>query len=142
GRRGSGGAADPPMTSLPASLGRSSIQEINALPRAVAEALYARLVPAELYARFSIDPVTLRGPDGARLVRVTAPDDKPWARVEVRASTEDRDPALLVDVEMSPLSVPELAFVQITDPERPRYAIDRDVDGRDTLYGTPSRNMS
>ena len=61
--------------------------------------------------------------------------------MEVRSSTEDRDPALLVDVEMSPLSVPELAFVQITDPAGPRFAIDRDPDGRDTLFGTASRNV-
>src|SRR5262249_47972641 len=67
--------------------------------------------------------------------------EKPWARVEVRSSLEDRDPALLVDVEMSPLSVPELAFVQITDPAGPRFAIDRDLDGRDTLFGTASRNI-
>jgi len=122
-------------------LGIGSIQEINALPREVAEALYVRLVPEELLDRFGISPVTLRGGDGARLVRVTASEDKPWARVEVRALPEDRDPALLVDIEMSPLSVPELAFVQITDPGRPRYAIDRDPEGRDTLFGTVSRNV-
>jgi len=122
-------------------IGLSSIQEINALPREVAEALYARLIPEELFERFQIDPATLRGAAGAPLVRITAPPDKTWARVEVRASTEDRDPALLVDVDMSPLSVPELAFVQITDPRRPRYAIDRDLDGRDTLFGTTSRNL-
>src|SRR5262249_50796859 len=97
----------------------SSIQEINALPREVAEAFYARLIPEDWLDRFNIDPVTFCGIDGARQVRITAPADKPWARVEVRASTDDRDPALLVDVEMSPLSVPELAFVQITDPTRP-----------------------
>ncbi|MGH7300882.1 MAG: hypothetical protein ACREJE_10755, partial [Candidatus Rokuibacteriota bacterium] len=78
---------------------------------------------------------------GARLVRVTAPPNQPWARVEVRSTPEDRDPALLVDVEMSPLSVPELAFVQITDPTGARYAIDRDPDGRDTLFGTVCRNI-
>ena len=82
--------------------------------------------PTSCFDRFGIDPATLCDRDGARLVRVTAPADKPWARVEVRSSAEDRDPALLVDVEMSPLSVPELAFVQITDPagralrDRPR----------------------
>lgn len=123
-------------------LGLGSIQEINALPREVAEALYARLVPEDLLDRFAIDPATLCDRDGARLVRVTAPPDKPWARVEVRSSPEDRDPALLVDVEMSPLSVPELAFVQITDPAGPRFAIDRDSDGRDTLFGTASRNVA
>ena len=122
-------------------LGLGSIQEINALPREVAEALYARLVPEELLDRFAIDPLTLCDKAGARLVRVTAPADQPWARVEVRSSLEDRDPALLVDVEMSPLSVPELAFVQITDPAGARYAIDRDPDGRDTLFGTTCRNI-
>ena len=123
-------------------LGLGSIQDINALPREVAEALYARLVPEELLDRFAIDPLTLCDKAGARLVRVTAPADQPWARVEVRSSPEDRDPALLVDVEMSPLSVPELAFVQITDPTGPRFAIDRDLDGRDTLFGTASRNVA
>lgn len=122
-------------------LGLGSIQEINALPREVAEAIYARLVPEELLDRFAIDPLTLSDKTGARLVRVTAPADQPWARVEVRSSLEDRDPALLVDVEMSPLSVPELAFVQITDPAGARYAIDRDPDGRDTLFGTTCRNV-
>jgi hypothetical protein len=121
--------------------GLSSIQEINALPRDVTEALYARLVPDELFGRFGISPVTLCGADGARLVEVTAPPDKPWGRVEVRAAVDDRDPALLVDIEMSPLAVPELAFVQISDPSQPRYAIDRDQDGGDTLFGTVGRNV-
>ena len=49
-------------------LGLGSIQEINALPREVAEALYARLVPEELLDRFAIDPHTLCDKAGARLV--------------------------------------------------------------------------
>lgn len=122
-------------------LGVSSIQEINALPPEMAQALYLRLVPEALLERFRIDRATLCGPGGARLVHITALEDKPWARVEVRRSEEDRDPALLVDVEMSSVSVPELAFVQINDPGGPRYAIDRDADGLDTLFGTASRNI-
>ena len=42
--------------------------------------------------RFGIDPVTLCRPAGERLVRITSPADKPWGRVEVRASRDDRDP--------------------------------------------------
>jgi hypothetical protein len=122
-------------------LGLSSIREINHLPREMVEALYLRLVPEELLDRFAIDARTLRGPQGTRLVKITAPPDKAWARVEVRSSTDDRDPALLVDVEMSQLSVPELAFVQVTNPLAPRYGIDRDLEGRDTLFGTLSRNI-
>jgi hypothetical protein len=130
------------MDGRPEGLGLSSIQEINALPREMAEALYLRLVPAPLLEQLRINPITLSGPNGDRLIRIAAPDDKPWARVEVRAAASDRDPVLLVDVEMSPLAMPELAFVQITDPAGPRYAIDRDVDGIDTLYGTVTRNVA
>jgi hypothetical protein len=123
-------------------LGIGGIHEINALPREMAEALYLRLVPPELLAQFAIDPSTLCNPAGERLVRITAPAEQPWVRVEVFRSREDRDPALLVDVEMSPMAVPELAFVQIADPEGPRYAIDLDPDGQDTLYGTVTRNVA
>lgn len=129
------------MDARAGGLGLSSVQEINHLPREMVEALYLRLVPEEMLDRFGIDPRTLMGREGTRLVRITAPADKPWARVEVRSSAEDRDPALLVDVEMSRLSVPELAFVQITNPRASRYGIDRDLEGRDTLFGTVSRNI-
>lgn len=129
------------MDARAGGLGPGSIQDINQLPPEVAEALYVRLVPPELLERFRIDPRTLCGPRGERLVRITAPSDQDWARVEVRSSVADRDPALLVDVQMSALSVPELAFVQITDPGRPRYGIDHDPEGRDTLFGTVSRNL-
>ncbi len=129
------------MDARAAGLGLTSIQEINTLPREMAEALYLRLVPGELLRRLEISPSTLCRPDGARLVRITAPEERPWARVEVRAAPGDRDPMLLMDVEMSAMSVPELAFVQINDPDAPRYGIDRDAGGRDTLFGTASRNL-
>jgi hypothetical protein len=119
-----------------------SIQDINARPPAVRDSLYAELVPDEVLARVGIARETLAGPHGEPLFRVTAPPGESWARIEVRASHEDRDPLLLVDVEMSPLSIPELAFVQITDPTAPRYDIDRDLNGQDTLFGTASRNLA
>jgi hypothetical protein len=118
-----------------------SIDELNGLPSALREGLYARLVPAELFGRLGIDPRTGENAQGERLLRITAPAEQRWARVEVRASRDDRDPLLLVDTEMSPFGVPELSFVQITDPSSERFAIDRDGDGQDTLFGTIARNL-
>src|SRR4029453_3867047 len=130
------------MDSRVEGLGLGSLQEINVLPREVSEALYVRLVPEELLHRFGSAPAPPCSPGGGRRGGPGRPPPaKPWARVEVRSSSEDRDPALLVDVEMSPLSVPELAFVQITDPSGPRFAIGRDPDGRDPRFGTASRNI-
>ena len=117
-----------------------SIQELNGLPPALREGLYARLIPRGVLERVGVDPSTGTNAAGHRLLRVVAPADQTWARVEVRASRDDRDPLVLVDVAMSPLSVLELSFVQIADPAAARFAIDRDEDGQDTLFGTTTRN--
>jgi hypothetical protein len=78
---------------------------------------------------------------GQHLVRITATEDKPWARVELRASEHDRDPVLLVDIGMSAFDVPELSLVQVNDPDSPRFGIDRDEEGHETLLGTTARNL-
>ncbi len=123
-----------------AGLEIGSIEELNGLPGAVREALYARLVPPELLTRIGADPATGRNAAGHQMLNVVAPPGQRWARVEIRASRDDRDAVLLVDVEMSAFGVPELSFVQITDPAAERFGIDRDEEGRDTLFGTASRN--
>jgi hypothetical protein len=124
-----------------ASVEIGSLRALNGLPAPLREGLYTRLVPPELFGRLGVDPNTGANARGERLLRVTAPADQTWARVELRGSREDRDPLLLVDVDMSPFAVPELSFVQITDPAGERFAIDRDGEGQDTLFGTTARNL-
>ncbi|HEY3187063.1 MAG TPA: hypothetical protein VGJ70_06295, partial [Solirubrobacteraceae bacterium] len=122
--------------------GIDSILDLNVLPWAIREQLYVRLVPEELMARFDVDRASLRNGVGERPVRIAAPDSASWARVEVRDPRADHDPVLLLDIAMSAFAVPELTFVQINDPASPRYGVDRDADGQDTLLGTVSRNLS
>src|SRR3989304_5279901 len=119
----------------------SSILELNALPQPMREGLYRRLVPDEIFTRFKIDRETLRGPLGEQAVRVVAKEERTWARVEVRTTPVDRDPLLVVDLSTSPFGVPELTFVQITDPLGERFGIDRTDDGHDTLFGSARRNL-
>jgi hypothetical protein len=125
-----------------AGLTLGSFQELNGLPLPLREGLYARLIPPEVCARIGVDPRTGLNVAGHRLLRVFAPPEQSWARAELRASRDDRDPLVLVDVEMGPFAVPELSFVQITDPSAERFGIDRDEDGQDTLFGTVTRNLS
>ncbi len=99
--------------------GIDSILDLNALPWSLREQIYVRLVPAELLARFGADRATLRNAAGERVVRISAPDDASWARVEVREPRDDHDPVLLVDIAMSAFAVPELTFVQINDLRSP-----------------------
>jgi hypothetical protein len=121
--------------------GLTSLLDLNGLPPPVRDGLYGRLVPAAVLERLRVDPRTGLCPDGHRPVRVVAPPEASWARIEVRTSPDDRDPLLLVDLEMGPFAVPELTFVQITDPAGARFAIDRDEEGGDTLFGTTTRNL-
>ena len=125
-----------------AGLELGSLQELNGLPAPLREGLYGRLMPAEICARFGVDPATGLNGAGHRLLRIFAPPEQSWARVELRASRDDRDPLVLVDVEIGPFGVPELSFVQITDPASQRFGIDRDDDGQETLLGTLTRNLS
>ena len=121
--------------------GIASILDLNALPWILREQLYVRLIPQELLARFGVERGSLQNGAGERPVRIAAPDAASWARVELRERGDDRDPVLVVDIAMSAFGVPELTFVQINDPRSPRYDVDRDPDGQDTLLGTVSRNL-
>jgi len=124
-----------------AALELGSLQELNGLLVPLREGLYGRLIPAEVCARVGVDRTTGLNRAGHRLLRIYAPPDQSWARVELRASRDDRDPLVLVDVEVGPFGVPELSFVQVTDPASTRFGIDRDEDGQDTLFGTLTRNL-
>ena len=119
-----------------------SILDLNALPWTLREQIYVRLVPEELLARLGVNRGTLQNGAGDRALRIAAPDEGSWARVELRERREDRDPVLAVDIAMSAFGVPELTFVQVNDPASPRYGVDRDADGGDTLLGTVSRNLT
>jgi hypothetical protein len=124
-----------------AGLELGSLQELNGLPAPLREGLYGRLMPADVCARFGVNRATGLNGAGHRLMRIFAPPDQSWARVELRASRDDRDPVVLVDVEVGPFGVPELSFVQVTDPASQRFGIDRDDDGQETLLGTLTRNL-
>ena len=129
------------MTGRLEDIGLSSMAEINVLPSRVRDEIYLRLIPDRLLAVVCLDRQMLMGNAGHVPVRITAPDGSAWARVELWAKPEDRDPTLLLDIGMSAFGVPELSLVQINDPSAPRFAIDRDEDGRDTLLGTVCRNQ-
>lgn len=118
-----------------------TLDDLNVLPPPVRDEVYLRLVPPPLLAALGLPRARLLGP-GGHPVRITAPDGASWARVEVRATRDDRDPALLLDLGMSGFGVLELSLVQVNDPRGPRFAIDHDEDGQDTLLGTVGRNRA
>jgi len=118
-----------------------SLVRINRLPREEREATYRRLIPDALFATFGIDPLTLTDASGNRLVEFDCPPDRGTVMVGVRARPEDRDLCFLLKLEARAYNEVELAFVVIGDPRSERFAIDRNLEGRETRLGTVGRNV-
>lgn len=118
-----------------------SAYEFNDLPEKEREELSALLVPRRFLERFSVDPKTFRGPDGARWVTFTCPKGMPFFQVDVRRSPGERDAIYFLDISSSPYGQMEISFVIVNDPDGDRYNIDVDEEGRNTHFGTALRNL-
>lgn len=118
-----------------------SLREINRLPAAVKERIYAGLVPDTVYDDFRIDRETFRGVDGARRITFVCPEGLGLLRIDARANCDDRDSLFFVEVADTPYRQIELSFCFINDPAAPRFAIDSDAGGRDNFFGSMRRNL-
>lgn len=118
-----------------------SLAPVNRLPREVRNALYLRLIPKEIFSLFPIDPFTLRTPEGFRAVRGHFPPEENFASLEVSLREGD-DPLFLCQLSLDPFfrSV-SLDYIVMNDPHSPRFNIDRDEEGRETLCGILRRNI-
>lgn len=118
-----------------------SAYEFNGLPGKEREELLGLLVPRPFLERFSVDPETLRGPDGNRWVTFLCPEGMPFFQVDFRRRPGDRDPIYFLDISSSPYGQMEISFVIVNDPDGERYDIDVDEEGRNTHFGTALRNI-
>jgi hypothetical protein len=118
------------------------IRRINQLSSQEKQGLYRMLIAPELFGRFKINPVTFRGLTGTKSVRFYCPPNDPIAVIEVRQEPSARDPVFSVQISDSQdAKALEWDFLLITDPDSPRFNIDVDEQGRDTLFGRANRNL-
>jgi len=118
-----------------------SLSEINRLPVADKERIYAGLIPRGLFDLIGIDRSSFTGKDGRRKVYFIAPEGLGLLRVEVRLHPDDRDCVFFVEVADTSFNQVELSFCLINDPASPRFEVDVDVEGRENFFGTLRRNI-
>ena len=118
-----------------------SIYAINNLSPGEKEGIYKILIPHEVFLRYQIDPDTLKGNDGERLVRIHCTSGLHFMRIELKRKLDDRDPVFSLDLSDTRSHQIELSFIIINDVESERFNIDIDDEGRDTYFGTYRRNL-
>jgi hypothetical protein len=119
-----------------------SIAKLNRLPKDDRDRIYLELVPRSIFERFEIDPKTLLNQYGERVVRGIFPRDENLGCIEVQSRAGDKDCIFSCQVSLeSFMESLHLDFLIINDPLSERFYIDVDEQGRDTLYGTRSRNI-
>ncbi len=119
----------------------TSLAAVNQLPLELRDAIYRALVFDELLARYNINPITLRNPRGETVVDIHASPRIGAVEIKIWRQLSDRDPVVyfqLADTANDQLAV--LLFV-VTDPDAPRFDVDRDWGGEPTKFGTLTRNV-
>jgi hypothetical protein len=119
-----------------------SIARLNSLPKEERNQIYLQLIPVCIFERFQIDPKTLLNPSGERVVTGIFPPDENFGCIEVRHRTGDKDPIFSCQVSLEAfMQSLHLDFIIINDPSSERFNIDVDENGKETLFGTRSRNI-
>jgi hypothetical protein len=119
-----------------------SIAKLNRLPKEERDRIYLGLVPKSIFEKFEIDPRTLVNKHGERVVRGIFPHDDNFGCIEVLWRAGDKDCIFSCQVSLeSFMQSLHLDFLIINDPFSERFNIDVDEQGRDTFYGTRSRNI-
>jgi hypothetical protein len=119
----------------------ATLAQINRLPDHEKRAIYMRLIPPPLFARFHLDPDALRAAGDASLLRCACKPRRAAVRLELRHHPAAGDPVFLLEMRDTPFGDIEILFLNINNPESERFDIDRDAEGRDTAFATLARNL-
>lgn len=119
-----------------------SIYELNHLPPEERIKVYRALIPLPVFTTFEIDRQTLSNRWGEKVVQFHTPESHGFVSIEVKQREGDLDAIFFLQLSDTPfMDNLELSFVVINNPRGERFNIDRDPEGRDTLFGTTLRNI-
>lgn len=117
-----------------------TIREINELPDAQKWDIYITLIPDWIYQRFNIDRETLTV-KGEPVVEIVALKGSRSFEISVYHEMDAAEPSLYAHLADNTMGQLMVMMVVMSDPEAPRFYIDRMPDGEQTYFGTAKRNI-
>jgi hypothetical protein len=119
-----------------------SIYELNHLAPEERTRVFRGLIPPSLFTVLGIDRNTFLNRQGERVIQFHTPESHGFVSIDVKEKAQDQDSVFFLQLSDTPfMDNLELSFVVINDPRGERFQIDRDPQGRDTLFGTTLRNI-
>ncbi len=128
------------FTALDGSL-LTSLATINQLPEETRTQIYRTLVVDEMLDRFAIDHETLCNPRGEHVVTFATSPNIGLLELRIWRQLSDRDPLLYMQLADTTNNQIVILLFITSDPDAPRFSVDRDWGGEPTKFGTLSRNL-
>ncbi|MCX5909523.1 MAG: hypothetical protein NTY64_20725 [Deltaproteobacteria bacterium] len=120
-----------------------SIYEVNHLPPEERIKIYRTLIPPPIFTIFEIDRHTFKNREGKKVVQFHTPETHGFVSIDVKQEPDSLDSIFFLQLSDTPfLDNLELSFIVINNIRGERFHIDRDSEGKDTLFGTASRNLA
>ncbi len=120
-----------------------SIYEVNHLSLEERTRLYRSLIPPAIFSLLESHRNTLLNRQSEKVVQFHTPASHGFVSIDIKRRLEDLDSSFFLQLSDTPfMDNLELSFVVINDVRGERFHIDRDPEGRDTLFGTALRNIA
>jgi len=117
------------------------IRRISRLSLSEKEGLFRILIPASLYHRFGIDPISLCNETGKKVVRLFSPPGDRTCLVEIMLEGTEEPLYSIQLSDSEDFTQIEWDFIVVNDPGSPKFNTQLDQEGRDTLFGWANRNF-
>jgi hypothetical protein len=117
------------------------IRIISNLTISEKEGLYRILIPASLYHRFGINPLSLCNEKGTKVARFFSPPGEGTCLVEIRFEGIEEPVYSIQLSDSTDITQIEWDFMVVNDPCSPRFNTQLDPEGKDTLFGWANRNL-
>lgn len=118
-----------------------TLHQINQLPENARQRIYRCLLPPSLLYNYQLDPVTWKGPDGVRLVRLKAESNLGSVSLAAEKVTDSDDPFIFLELADNAVNGIDLNLILLNDPDSQRFCTDVDETGQPTYFGTVRRHL-
>lgn len=116
------------------------IRTINALAYDAKQRLYRTLVPPQVLGRLGINAVLWRG--GGYKVDLFAEPDSPKVNLSINNPDDEHDAYFVLELQDNAVNGIDLNLIVLNDPFAEKFDIEHDAEGRQTQWGTLTRNLA